>query len=179
MVRYEIVKYGPEPISLSDAKLFLKVDTTADDSLINNIITQVTLFAEAHTRRELRPNTWNAFSDVFRIDIKRNPVLSVSSVSYYRLQDGALTTVAASTYQLKREVLSTQIVLAYNALWPTDIANVVEPIIVTFVTRANQLTNIVKQDMLRHIAWEYENRGDDSNDYDRTRFYLASAIPNV
>ena len=178
MVRYEIVNYGPLPVTLSEAKLFMKVDTTADDSVITNIISQVTLFAEAHTRRELRPNQWYGFTDCFDAVLNRNPVSQVLQIDYVST-DNNVVIVPSSTYELKKETLQSEVVLAYDQSWPTQVKETVEPIRIAFSTSAHAMLPVVKQDMLRHISWEYENRGDDSNDYDRTRFYLASAIPNV
>ena len=178
MIRYQIVSHGPMPITLSEAKLFLKVDTTADDSVITNIIEQVVMFAEVHTSRELRPNQWYGITDEFDSVLTKNPVSQIDQIDYVNAT-GAISIVPLTTYQLKKQLLESKVILAYGMTWPSNIGNVVDPIRIAFSTSANSMLPIVKQDMLRHIAWEYENRGDDSNDYDRTRFYLASAIPNV
>ena len=178
MVRYQIVAYGPNPITLSEAKLFLKVDATADDSVISNIINQVTLFAEAHTRRELRPNQWYGLTESFDSVLNKNPVSQIHQIDYIG-KNGSTSIVPSSTYQLKKNTLQSEVILSYGESWPTDTGYNVDPIRISFSTSANSMLPVVKQDMLRHISWEYENRGDDSDDYDRTRFYLASAIPNI
>jgi uncharacterized phiE125 gp8 family phage protein len=178
MVRYQIVAYGPMPITLSEAKLFLKVDTTADDSVITNIIEQVVMFAEAHTSRELRPNQWYGLTEEFESVLTKNPVSQIAQIDYID-ENGSTAIVPQSSYQLKKQLLNSRVILSFGGVWPTDVGRVVDPIRISFSTSAHSMLPIVKQDMLRHIAWEYENRGDDSNDYDRTRFYLASAVPNV
>lgn len=178
MVRYQIVAYGPMPITLSEAKLFLKIDTTADDSIITNIIEQVVMFAEAHTSRELRPNQWYGLTEEFDSVLTKNPVSQIAQIDYVDT-NGSVSIVPLSTYQLKKNVLDSKVILAYGMTWPSDIGQVVDRIRIAFSTSAHSMLPIVKQDMLRHISWEYENRGDDSDNYDRTRFYLASSIPNI
>lgn len=49
---------GSEPISLDDAKLYLRVDTDADDDLITMMISAARAEAEGKTRRIIRQSTW-------------------------------------------------------------------------------------------------------------------------
>ena len=49
---------GSEPISLEDAKLYLRVDTDADDDLITMMISAARAEAEGKTRRVIRSSTW-------------------------------------------------------------------------------------------------------------------------
>lgn len=49
---------GAEPISLAEAKLYLRVDTDADDDLISVMISGARAAAEGRTHRILRASTW-------------------------------------------------------------------------------------------------------------------------
>lgn len=54
-----------EPVSLTDAKLHLRVDTTADDPLIASQITAARSQAEDYLRRALILQQWQLFMDSF------------------------------------------------------------------------------------------------------------------
>ena len=49
---------GDEPISLADAKLFLRVDTDDDNTLITSMISAARAAAEGKTHRVIRQSTW-------------------------------------------------------------------------------------------------------------------------
>lgn len=53
-----------EPISLSDAKLYLRVDDTAEDILIGHLITAAREFAERHENRLLVARSAEAVAGV-------------------------------------------------------------------------------------------------------------------
>ena len=53
------------PITLEDAKLHCRVDTAADDALINALITAATELAEQKTGRALMAQTWELTLDAF------------------------------------------------------------------------------------------------------------------
>lgn len=54
-----------EPISLTDAKSFLKVDTTDDDTFITAIIKSARRHAESYTKRKLITQVWEYWLDEF------------------------------------------------------------------------------------------------------------------
>lgn len=49
---------GSEPITLTDAKLYLRVDTDADDDLITMMISAARAAAEGKTHRVIRQSIW-------------------------------------------------------------------------------------------------------------------------
>lgn len=103
MASYQIVT-GPssEPITLSEAKLHLRVDGTDEDSLIQTLISSARQMAEAYTWRPLMPQTWKLFSDRNEVGdyliLNKAPVTSIVSVSY-KNDANAYVTLSPSAYE--------------------------------------------------------------------------------
>lgn len=157
---YEIDTYGASPISLDDAKVYLKVTTTADDDLITALIDTVVLFAEKYTGREFRANVWTAYYDWFfdRMQLSRVPVDTIDSVEY--LASGSLEAVDTDVYYLKKQPLSAYIVKEVVKSWPSDVDDREQAVKVGFTTRADDRLSIAITGMLHHLAFLYRNRGD-------------------
>src|SRR4051794_27387119 len=73
-----ILLSGPaiEPVSLDDAKAFLKVETADDDDVIAALIAGARVHVEAQTRRALITQSWRLIRDAWPTD-GRVPVLPV------------------------------------------------------------------------------------------------------
>lgn len=76
-----------EPISLNEAKLHLKVDTTADDSLIEGAIRTAREYAETFTHRAFVQQTWDDKRDCppgqdEAIVVPFPPTQSITSITY-------------------------------------------------------------------------------------------------
>lgn len=88
-----------EPLDLAEAKAHLRVDVTADDALIDSLITAAREHVEAVTGRALTTQVWELFLDAFPtdeefIEIPKAPLSSLQDVSYVDADTG--TTVAAT-----------------------------------------------------------------------------------
>ena len=82
------VTAGPEtePLSLEDVKLFLKVDTDADDSFINSLIISARTYAEGYLNRRLITQTLDEILDywpLFPHLLRQGPFRSLESIRYY------------------------------------------------------------------------------------------------
>ncbi len=91
-----------DPISMVQAKTHLRIDGPEEDSLIADLITATTSWAEQETERALLTQTWVMYLDSFPwwrapIFLPLPPLQSVSSIKYYD-QDGVLQTWAADQY---------------------------------------------------------------------------------
>ena len=107
-------------ISTTQAKLHLRVDSTADDVLIDRLIAAARQYAQSYTRRQLVTATYRLTMDAFpsTIIIPRNPLVSVSSITYLDTA-GAVQTLAAATYTVDKYAEPATIYLAYAQSWPT------------------------------------------------------------
>ena len=90
-----------EPITLAEAKVFLRVDISNDDALIAALVTAAREACERFTGRVLVTQTWTLFRDDWpgraAVDIPRPPLLSIVHVKTYDDTDTA-TVWAANNY---------------------------------------------------------------------------------
>ena len=90
-----------EPITLAEAKVFLRVDISNDDALIVALVTAAREACERFTGRVLVTQTWTLFRDNWpgraAVEIPRPPLLSIVHVKTYDDTDTA-TVWAASNY---------------------------------------------------------------------------------
>ena len=161
---YTRITPGTIPVTVEGAtglKEYLKVDTDADDDLLSQLAEVVTDFAEQYTRRDLRANTWTLQLDTFptRICLRRDPVASITSITYLDDAD-APQTVTASVYTLKKGVQRSEIILLPDQEWPSLVTDQEQHITVTFVTEATTALEQAVVGIKEMVAYLYENRGD-------------------
>lgn len=111
-----------EPLTLSEAKLHLRVSHAAEDALITALITAARMAAESYTNRQLLPATWyyrlDAFPDDKTIMINRCPATAVASVKYFDA-DNADQTLNAAKYITDFASEPFRVVLKPTETWPT------------------------------------------------------------
>ena len=147
---------GAEPITLAEAKLYLRVDNTEEDTLIAGLISCAREDAEQYLRQSLITQSWKlAFDDDVEdaISFPQGPVQSITSVTLFDKDDNA-TVFNASGYRLnaaKNNVMfntscqASRIEILYTAGYGTMASSVPAPI---------------KQGILLHVAEMYDMRGD-------------------
>ncbi len=161
---YELVTAGANPISLKDAKGYLKVDSDVDDTVIRLLLTSVVQYAENYTGRDFRTNTWKLFLDEFedRICLRKSPIDAITLVQY--TLSGTLTTIVNTVYYLKKGHQWSEVLLLDEQEWPTDGDDVEttneHTIEITFTTEIVRFISEVKAAILHHLAFYYQNRGD-------------------
>lgn len=157
-----------EPITLTEAKNFLRVDTSADDDLITALISAAREMCESYTRRILVttvideffdgfPNYTNAeFKDI--VYLSRGPVTSIDSVKYVD-EIGSTQTVATSAYVT--DVISEPARIASTAGWFAT-NGIINQVIVRYTvgTSVSDIPKPLKQGMLLIISELYDKRGD-------------------
>jgi len=123
MVNRTTIQPVGEPISLTAAKLHLRVDHTDDDVLIGDLIKSARDFVEDFTARRLIVRTEELTIDAFpsnlieSIELPSAPLISVSSVKYYDIA-GVEQTLATSIYTVDAKSEPGQIYIAYGQWWP-------------------------------------------------------------
>ena len=88
-----------EPVSLSEAKLHLKVDTTDDDALIARLITAARARAEWHTGRAFVTQSWILWRDCWAecVEIPLPPLQAITAVTSFA-RDGTPTVLDPDSY---------------------------------------------------------------------------------
>ena len=147
-------------VDLNDAKLHLRVDQSAEDSLISALIHSATSMAEQKTGRAIMPQTWeltlDSFPDAFELTCI--PVASVSSVKYINTA-GEQTTLDSALYTLDAtdDFSPARIIPAYGTTWPAtrEQANAVT---VRYVAGYAEVPEAIKTWIKVMTAAMYENR---------------------
>jgi len=156
-----------EPLELADLKNDLKVDTdlTADDALIDALLTAGREWAEGFTNRafitqtlELTLDTWPAGN---AIRVPRPPLQSVSSIKYYD-QDDTEYTLSSANYLVDTASEPGRIVLNSGQSWPGTALRPANGVVVRFVAghgdAASEVPAKVIQAIRLTVGHWYENR---------------------
>jgi len=157
-----------EPLTLTIAKQHLRVEHTADDALLGDLITGVRQLAELYTGRAFISQTFRLWRDTWpeeALVLPRSPLQSVTAVRVYDEAD-AVTTVPVSQYFTDTVSQPGRLVLRAGAVWPTPLrsANGVEvEYVAGYGPLASQVPVALRQGMLAHLAYLYEHRGEGLN----------------
>jgi uncharacterized phiE125 gp8 family phage protein len=110
-----------EPITLEQARQYLRASLTDEDSLILSLIFAAREYAENFTERAFVTQTWELSLDAFprgrEIEIPKGQLQSVTSVKYID-ENEAEQTLAASVYDVDATRDPGRIVLAEDESWP-------------------------------------------------------------
>jgi uncharacterized phiE125 gp8 family phage protein len=110
-----------EPVTRTEAKLHLRVTTTADDTLIDSLIQASREYVELYTRRAFVQRTYRADVEYFsdEIQLPYAPIASITHVKYYTAASPqVLTTLDAVNYALTRDVIMRSNVGVWPAVYP-------------------------------------------------------------
>ena len=172
-----------EPVSLQEAKEYLRVDDSTDERIVRPFIETARRVAEEHLGRTLMTTTYSLFVDGYDeladplwegtrtgpylnyyknyINLPKCPIQSVTSVSTFDDSDNE-TTMAASRYYVDNVREPSRVVLRLGETFPTAlrVANAVKVVYVAGYANAYVVPEPLKMGMLQHIAFLYEHRGD-------------------
>lgn len=141
-----------EPLTLAEAKLFLRVDGSDEDRLILDLIVAARTKAEAWLRRSLLTQVWRlqqSYVPGLAIKLPLGPVQEVESVSVTRL--GALTALTEEQYDYAPESQA----LTFEAGMDAD------RVTVTYAcgyTDATKIPAPIRQALLHAVAHDYHHR---------------------
>jgi uncharacterized phiE125 gp8 family phage protein len=149
------------PVSLTEAKSHLKVDTNADDTLITNLIIAATQVSEEYTNRFFIDTVVNQTSTSFNglNELFKSKVSSVAHVKYYD-SDNTQQTWASSNYVVNNEFEPCQINLVVDGTLPS-IAQRVDAVECRYTVgygTASDVPDVIKQAILLTLGNWYENR---------------------
>lgn len=106
----------PEPVTLAEAKAYIRVTTTAEDAKITGMIPRARLWVEDHTGLALDQRTFTEYRSPDTngvIRLARGPLVSVTSVTY---NDSA---GVSQSYTPRIFVPSPNIIAAADTAWPS------------------------------------------------------------
>jgi hypothetical protein len=176
---------GPaaDPVTLAEAKAWLRIDGTDEDVLLAVLITTAAQAAEQYLRRSLITQTWKLTLDLDCsgldlgegvydlpvtalhsglprvIELPKGPVQSITSVKTYDL-DNTESTFSSANYSA--DTAGDRLVLAYGATWPSNLRPQAAAAI-TYVTgygaTSTNVPSPIKTGLLIHMASLYEQRG--------------------
>lgn len=169
-----IVTSGPatEPLTLAEAKLHLRVETTEDDTLITSIIKAARVAIENYLDQKLVTQTVAEYFDTFPLSgalgLSFWPVASITSITYTDT-DGATQTWAGANYDVD---LYGQFGRGPARIYPAYLQNFpltreeMNAVAITYVAgygAAADVPDLIKAAMRLLIAEMYENRTGDPN----------------
>ena len=123
-----------EPLSLAEAKIWLKVDSTADDTLILALITAARVHIEQATRLLLLTQSWKLVADHWPcqrqwrgriVDLPLSPVQSVASITLYDDYD-VPTLINPATYRLDKSQANPRLIFSAMPPAPHRLAQGIE-----------------------------------------------------
>lgn len=154
-----------QPVTLSEAKLYLKVDGADDDSRISDLIKAATRKAEEFTRRAFITQTWEIAFDSApstRIVIPRPPLQSILSIKSYD-EAGAESVFSLSNVWVDKRSTPGRIMLKDGIEWPTELRPI-DAIVIQFTAGYGGSTGSVdagiREGILRGVATLYAARED-------------------
>jgi len=116
---------GPtaEPVSLTEAKAWLRVTDSNSDTLITQLIASARQSVEMFTHRILVAQTWEQYLDQFppgdSISLGLYPYRSITHIKYYDT-DGTLQTVDSADYQTHPVFIPPRVTPIYGGNWPSS-----------------------------------------------------------
>jgi len=163
MKTYQVITAASTfPVSLTEAKAHLKVDTTADDTYIESLIKAATQLSEEYTNRffinTVIDQTCSSFKELETLF--KSKVNDVQYVKYYD-SDNSLQTLSATVYDKMLSYEPSQIQLADGQSFPSITKRndaVIARYTVGYGSSASDVPEIIKQAILLTIANFYENR---------------------
>ena len=164
MPNYRLVTApASEPLTLTEVKLYLRVDDTTENDLITSLITAARSLVEGHTWMPLISQTWAMQFDKSELNeliwnVNKAPLSSFSSVTYYDSNNN-LQTLATTEYETDIYGSPARFRLK-NVPSVYDRMNALQLNFVCGYANAAAVPQPIKQAMLMIIGHLYENRQD-------------------
>lgn len=169
MAGWKVTTAAAEAVfNTSDAKAWLKMDTSEDDALIAGLVSAATQMAQNYLSQAFVTQTitetfdaWGDLQTPSQLRLNIHPVISVTSILYVD-SDGATQTLAANQYAADLYTKRCVIEPAYNVTWPTlrEQRNAVTVVYQAGYGAASAVPEDIKTALKLIVADMYENRTD-------------------
>ncbi len=116
-----------EPVTLTEAKIHLRVDTDTDDAYISTIITAAREWCEQYVDRTLVQTQWTMRLDSFpyEIELPRPPIATSGTATAvtltYRLGDDSTATLSTTAYRVDRNSTPGVVRQLRAGTWPANL----------------------------------------------------------
>jgi uncharacterized phiE125 gp8 family phage protein len=168
-MRKIVTQPSVEPITTAEAKLYLKVDDSTEDTLIATLVKASRISAEKYLRRSLIKTVWALTLDEFpdadqdsTIEVYPAPVSKINSIKYYDADD-VEQTLATTEYLCDYASEPCRITLAIGKSWPS-ISGRANSVTVNydagFGTAASSVPELILAAIYLTLGHLYENRQD-------------------
>ena len=146
----------------AEAKDFLKVDTTADDTIIDNLVAAATESCQIYTNQYFINTVVTQYSDNWKefYSLYKSPVSSITHIKYYD-KDDSLQTLASSNYILDDTYKPARIGIAVDGELPNlaDRINAVQvKYTVGYGTASTDVPEGIRTAIILTVGNWYENR---------------------
>lgn len=145
-----------EPLSLDEAKAWLRVTDTSEDDLITTLIGAARQMAEKRTNRAFITQTWELVLDGFpactrQIELPIAPLLTVTSVAYVDTA-AASQTLNSSLYQVDVVREPGRLVLLPTESWP-DTEDGINKVTITFTAGFGAAATAMPADLITAVRY--------------------------
>lgn len=155
-----------EPVSLAEAKAQCRIDSEAEDALVQSYITMSRQYVEDILDTSLITQVWEARYDTFplwEIVLPRPPMAPQAVTVTYRNEAGQNNTITstAGDFQVDDRVVPGRIYPNYNGVWPAvrgDENSVTVRWTAGYGATGFNVPPIARQLILFQVAHLYENR---------------------
>ncbi len=160
MVAFLVTQPTAEPVALSEAKAHLRIDSSAEDGVVEALIAAARTDVERRTGRALMPQGWRIALDKVPasglVRLAPGPVASVDAVTVYGA-DGSPEVVSASDYALDTASMPARLKFE-TAIEPGRALNGIEIDLTCGYASADDVPAPLKQAILLLVAFWFEHR---------------------
>lgn len=152
-----------EPVSLAEAKSYLRITDSDDDALINSLVTAIRQKAETWTRRPFITQTWTLWLDSIpegsMLSIPLAPLQSVNHVKSYD-SSNTVSVFDSSKYLVDGASTPGRIGLNDGQVWPNVLRkiNALEIEFVSGFGDAASVPETIKQGILQWVKLLFANK---------------------
>lgn len=157
------------PVSVAEAKLQCRVDSSVEDSVFTRLIASCTdMAAQLLGGKQIVSATRILYLSAFPcgrrdIAIPYPPLTAISSITYVDTA-GASQTWSSAQYQVDTVSEPGRVLLHPDYSWPSTQAGILNAVTITYTCgygAASAVPNCVKDAILSGVAYKFEHRGDD------------------
>ena len=156
-----------EPITTAEAKLHLRVDSSAEDTYIDSLVKAARVYCEKYTNRSFINTTWELqidefpASDLDSILLLNSPVSSITSLKYID-DDGNEQTWSSANYQLDETREPARLMPVVDVSYPSTQSDTFKAVQVRYVAgygaTASSVPEGLRSAMLLLIGHMYDVR---------------------